>query len=288
MLDAQTKPIAGAVANLVGPGAARTATTDEHGAFRFLGIAPGLHALELGRPGLAVGAPRDHGPAREERGHRHHAAGRRSGGSDHGPRRAAVPGQPQGRDWRDLRGAASSRRFRRRGIPGRSARQVPGILMSDDERRRRRGASHRRVRRQGRARRPEHDQRRRREPSRSPGSLRFSSTSTPWTASASPPEAPIRRCSAPGVSLNLVTKRGTNRIARLGARPVHGRRAVGLRRRGSEGPCGRTSSGSGAPARATPSSAKRNSCRTTSPSAARRRTRTGTRSSRRSSSPRTR
>ena len=42
----------GAVATLVGPGAARTATTDDHGAFRFLGIAPGLHTLELGQAGF--------------------------------------------------------------------------------------------------------------------------------------------------------------------------------------------------------------------------------------------
>ncbi|MET0620990.1 MAG: TonB-dependent receptor, partial [Thermoanaerobaculia bacterium] len=52
VLDAQTKPIAGAIANLVGPGAARTATTDARGAFRFLGIAPGLHTLELGQTGF--------------------------------------------------------------------------------------------------------------------------------------------------------------------------------------------------------------------------------------------
>lgn len=50
--DAQTMPIAGAVATLAGPDAARTATTDARGAFRFLGISPGIHTLELDQAGF--------------------------------------------------------------------------------------------------------------------------------------------------------------------------------------------------------------------------------------------
>ena len=43
--------------------------------------------------------------------------------------------------------------------------------------------------------------------------------------------APTRRCSSPGVTINLVTKRGTNRARRFRARPVHGRLSMGLRPR---------------------------------------------------------
>ncbi len=49
-------------------------------------------------------------------------------------------------------------------------------------------------------------------PSRSPASHRSFSTSTRSTASGSRPEAPTRLSSSPGVTLNLVTKRGTNEL----------------------------------------------------------------------------
>ncbi len=90
--------------------------------------------------------------------------------------------------------------------------------------------------------------------------------------------------SSPGVTINLVTKRGTNTIAGS---------ARALYTDGSQwdygfelgGPLWKDRSGSGAPAPGTPTSARRNSCPTASPSAARMRTVTGTPSSRRSSSP---
>ena len=52
VLDPQRRPIAGAVAKLVGPDAARKATTDDRGVFRFIGIAPGLYALTIEHPGF--------------------------------------------------------------------------------------------------------------------------------------------------------------------------------------------------------------------------------------------
>ena len=45
-------PIPRAGVALVGPGIARTTTTDAHGDFRFLNVAPGLHALALEREGF--------------------------------------------------------------------------------------------------------------------------------------------------------------------------------------------------------------------------------------------
>ncbi len=57
-LDPQGRPIAGAAAKLVGSDAARETTADVHGAFRFLGIAPGLYRLELVQTGFE--------PARQE------------------------------------------------------------------------------------------------------------------------------------------------------------------------------------------------------------------------------
>ena len=51
-LDTQGRPIGGALATLVGPNVARTAAADVHGAFRFIGIAPGLYTLEVGQNGF--------------------------------------------------------------------------------------------------------------------------------------------------------------------------------------------------------------------------------------------
>ncbi len=52
VLDEQERPISGAAVALAGPDVARTTTTDEHGDFRFLNAAPGLHVLELARAGF--------------------------------------------------------------------------------------------------------------------------------------------------------------------------------------------------------------------------------------------
>ena len=98
------------------------------------------------------------------------------------------------------------------------------------------------------------------------------STSTLSTASASPPEAPIPRSRAPGVTINLVTKRGTNRIAGSAA-PCTRTALSGTTASRSGALSGRIASGSGAPGPATPTSARRRSCPTASRSEARRRTR---------------
>jgi hypothetical protein len=50
--DEQGTPVAGATAILVGPDATRTTTTATRGDFRFLGMAPGAYELELSRSGL--------------------------------------------------------------------------------------------------------------------------------------------------------------------------------------------------------------------------------------------
>ena len=52
--DEQSTPIPGATATLVGPDALRKTTTDVQGAFRFLGIAPGNYDLEIAHDGFDV------------------------------------------------------------------------------------------------------------------------------------------------------------------------------------------------------------------------------------------
>ena len=52
VLDEQRQPIAGAAVTLRGPDALRNTTTDTSGDFRFLDLPPGTYALELDRPGF--------------------------------------------------------------------------------------------------------------------------------------------------------------------------------------------------------------------------------------------
>ena len=100
----------------------------------------------------------------------------------------------------------------------------------------------------------------------------------------SPPEAPTRRLSAAGVTINLVTKRGTNRIPGS-ARGLYTGGASGTMASRSGARSGRTGSGSGAPAPSNSYLGQTNICPTASPSSSQERTGTGTPSSRRSSSP---
>ena len=197
-------------------------------------IAPGLHIARARAARIASTRLELTVQAAKECRPRRHDAGRRSGRSDHRPRRAAFPGQPQGRDWRDLRGA----RARGDSVDARSLgvrKTGPGRPHVGHERRRRSRSLPRRVRWQGRARRPEHDQRRRREPL----DRRVLSVSLRLRL---PGQRRRRHRRLRSVAL------GPGRVAqprdetrhqpdpRLGARPVHGRRAVGLRGRGRRAP----------------------------------------------------
>ena len=208
-LDPEGKPLAGATATLIGPGAAQTAVSDARGDFRFLRLSPGEYSVTLERPGFAT-ARRSVTVALGNVGPFGRVAGRGSGGGCHGRRRRARPGQPRGPDRGDVRPEGARQHSDDAGSVGDPA---TGSGRPARQRECRREAGAQQVPFVGKG---------------SPGgqnsynldgaaismgaSRRCSSTSIRWTRSRSTTGGSDLALASPGVALNLVTKRGTNEL----------------------------------------------------------------------------